>query len=62
MKEIWKDIPGFEGYYQVSNCGRVRSQSRTIINSDNQLFLKERMRKLKKSKEGYLEGISWRHI
>ena len=22
--EIWKDIPGFEGYYQVSNLGKVR--------------------------------------
>lgn len=25
MKEVWKDVPGFEGFYQVSNLGRVRS-------------------------------------
>ena len=25
MEEIWKDIEGYEGYYQVSNLGRVRS-------------------------------------
>jgi hypothetical protein len=25
MEEIWKDIEGFEGVYQVSNLGRVRS-------------------------------------
>jgi len=25
IKEIWKDIPGYEGLYQVSNLGRVRS-------------------------------------
>lgn len=25
MEEIWKDIEGFEGLYQVSNMGRVRS-------------------------------------
>ena len=25
MKEIWKDISGYEGLYQVSNCGRVKS-------------------------------------
>ncbi len=28
MEEIWKDIPGYEGYYQVSNLGRVRSLKR----------------------------------
>lgn len=26
--EIWKDIKGYEGYYQVSNLGRVRSLDR----------------------------------
>lgn len=25
MNEIWKDIPGYEGLYQVSNLGRVKS-------------------------------------
>lgn len=25
MNEIWKDIPGYEGLYQVSNMGRVLS-------------------------------------
>lgn len=25
MEEIWKDIPGYEGKYQVSNIGRVKS-------------------------------------
>lgn len=25
MKEIWKDIPGYEGLYQVSNFGQVKS-------------------------------------
>lgn len=27
--EVWKDIAGFEGFYQVSNYGRVRSLTRT---------------------------------
>ena len=26
--EIWKDIPSFEGKYQVSSTGRVRSLPR----------------------------------
>lgn len=25
MEEIWKDIEGYNGLYQVSNCGNVRS-------------------------------------
>lgn len=28
MEEIWKDVKGYEGYYQVSNLGRVRSLPR----------------------------------
>ena len=31
MVEIWKDICGFEGYYEVSNLGRVRSVDREVI-------------------------------
>ncbi len=30
MKEIWKDIAGYEGLYQVSNLGRVKSLDRKI--------------------------------
>ena len=25
MEEIWKDIPGYEGLYQASNLGKIRS-------------------------------------
>lgn len=25
MQEVWKDIEGYEGYYQVSNLGKVRN-------------------------------------
>ena len=28
--EIWKDVVGFEGLYQVSNFGNVRSVTRFI--------------------------------
>jgi hypothetical protein len=30
MEEIWKDIEGYEGRYQVSNLGRVKALPRTI--------------------------------
>ena len=29
-EEIWKDIPNYEGYYQVSNLGIVKSLSRVL--------------------------------
>lgn len=25
MNEVWKDIKGFEGIYQISNYGRIKS-------------------------------------
>ena len=30
-QEIWKDIPNYEGYYQVSNLSRIRSVDRFFI-------------------------------
>ena len=42
MKEIWKDIPNYEGYYQVSNLGRVRKYKtkklRSIFDEKEELF------------------------
>ena len=32
IQEIWKDIPNYEGYYQVSNLGNVKSLSRIVKN------------------------------
>lgn len=32
-EEIWKDIPGYEGKYQVSSRGRVKSMSRVLVDS-----------------------------
>lgn len=31
MEEIWKDITGYEGLYQVSNFGRIRNQKGHIM-------------------------------
>lgn len=30
MDEIWKDIEGYEGLYQVSNLGRVKFLERRV--------------------------------
>ena len=38
--EEWKDLHGYEGQYQVSNMGRVRSLDRTINNHGKFYFKK----------------------
>jgi hypothetical protein len=56
--EIWKDILDFEGYYQVSNLGNVKSLSRTILGkNDTPTFLKEKMLKFSTSTNGYYQVI-----
>ena len=30
-KEIWKDIPGYEGLYQASNLGRIKSLDKVVF-------------------------------
>lgn len=56
MEEIWKDIAGYEGWYQVSNLGRVKSLDRYVngngINCDFQL-MKGKFLKGSKDKLGY---------
>lgn len=37
--EIWKDIDGYEGYYQVSNYGNVRSLTRIVTKCDGSSLL-----------------------
>lgn len=35
MEEIWKDIKGFEGLYQVSNKGNVKNRFNKLISQEN---------------------------
>jgi hypothetical protein len=52
--EEWRDIPGFEGYYQVSNMGRVKSMPRERRNHHANWISKERILRTPKSKsDGY---------
>lgn len=37
MTENWLPVVGWEGYYEVSDMGRVRSVDRTIIRSDGKV-------------------------
>jgi hypothetical protein len=41
--EIWKPISGYNGYYEVSNLGRVRSITRKIERTDPNDITKKRL-------------------
>lgn len=45
MQEIWKGIYGFEGLYEVSTLGRVRSIGHIVIGANNKSSYFERMTK-----------------
>ena len=57
IEEIWKDIPEYEGYYQASNLGHVRSIDRRVPNRKKgytDMFFKGRILKPKVDRYGYL--------
>lgn len=51
--EIWKDIEGYEGIFQVSNKGRVKSLERVVNSNGGVRIIKERIRKPQDA-HGYL--------
>ena len=58
--EIWKDIPEYEGYYKVSNKGRVKSllyQNNVL----NKKFPREKILKQKKDKYNSYRVELWKN-
>lgn len=52
MEEIWKDIKGYEGKYQISNLGRIKSLYFTS-NIYKKKFYREKILKQNSSGNGY---------
>jgi len=57
QKEIWKDIPNYEGLYQVSNLGRVKSLDRFVNSKHNYQRIKGKILKLRVSNQGYIQAF-----
>ena len=52
MEEVWKDIEGFEGLYQISNLGRVKSLERY---SAQKHLIEEKILKTCHAQAGYVD-------
>jgi hypothetical protein len=55
--EIWKDIPGYEGLYQISSHGNVRSLEREFIKS-NGILCKVKAKILK----NFIHKTGYEHV
>lgn len=61
--EIWKDVVGYEGFYMVSNLGRIATLSHTVsftsvyngVEVQKTFHAKQCLRKLHIGKHGYVE-------
>ena len=51
--EVWKDIEGYEGLYQVSTCGNVKSLPKVRRNGTGTYIQKERLLKPSNTSTGY---------
>ena len=55
--EIWKEIKGYEGYYQISNLGNVRSLNRIVNGGNNQKTQRKKGKNMTliRTDDGYLK-------
>ena len=57
--EEWRDIKGYEGIYQISNLGRIKSLSKKVYMYNHiakrkiEVTFKEKIRKQRIGKDGY---------
>ena len=59
MTEIWKDIRGYEGLYQISDFGRVKSLKRTTTGKHIRK-VPEKLIALNVNKDGYIQVNLWK--
>jgi hypothetical protein len=54
VNEEWRDVSGYEGYYQVSSLGRVRSCNRVVKHRMGDRMAKGRLLNPSLNRQGYL--------
>ena len=61
-KEYWKPVVGYEGLYEVSNWGRVKSLDRWKSSKNNsKTFIKGRILKPANDGQGYLQVVLYKN-
>lgn len=53
-QEIWKTVEGFDGYYEVSSEGNVRSVTRAVTRGNHKITKKSRLLSPNRLTSGYL--------
>lgn len=60
--ELWKDIKNYEGLYQVSNLGRVKSVKRDVVSKKGQIMrIEEKIKTLSNNGKGYLVATLYKN-
>lgn len=58
LEEEWRDIPEYEGIYQISNLGRVKSLERRVVyRNGNTRLVSSKILKSNKTPNGYLKVV-----
>lgn len=61
-KEVWKDIVGYEGLYEVSSLGKIRSVDMPLIHKSGKIYIRKgRLIAQNKNHNGYLRVNLWSH-
>ena len=55
LREEWKPIKGYEGLYEISNLGQVKSLARKVSNGHVLVDCREKLLKPNTLKKGYLQ-------
>lgn len=55
MIEVWKAVSDYEGSYEVSDQGRVRSLDRIVFRGDHKILRHGKILKPNQDKDGYLQ-------
>lgn len=61
INEIWKPIKGYEGLYEVSDFGRIKSLGRTVNRGLKKMRVMERILKSGNNQHGYKIVALWKN-